>query len=569
MADELNDISLLLQQTAAEVRKKKEESLTAKSQEVEDIFSEWDFSKDTTAGAGIEEDVVPFGTALSSFKKKKKEVSFQTKLILVACCSGIIGVIIYYYYLMPLLYENIMQKVERYVIENRIDKADSQFDIASIFRFNSEEELGDYINILLKHNQLNIAKKYIDKMLIINKESEIGLDYLIKYYIKSDQINLAEKYDQEYMNKHKASYKLFFNRAEIALRKGQIDEAIKNYTNSYIMKDDYLEAYLKLRKLYVENKMYQKVIEMQNYIEGLPQPPQPDYNTYFDLGIAYYNLSRSEGDRKTTAQERDILLKKAKDYFEKCTHSNPHAPFPYWILGTIYEDIMNYELALKNYTEYSKLKPNDAKAYASLGILYYKNHNIKEAVKNLQKATILDPSLIRAHYYTGHLFLYEFDDAENAVNEYNKVLNSNEKVNDLLFHLGVAYFKNKNYEKSVKFFSEYLNSKENDLDANYNMAVAYILNNKPVEALTYFNIVSKKLEENPKYYNNVAACYELLNQEKDAVKNYWKAMQILEATNSLKDNPFIYNNFKRYISKAPYTKIEEIVDLNLRLKPVH
>ncbi|HOK40620.1 MAG TPA: tetratricopeptide repeat protein [bacterium] len=567
MADDFSDISSLLQQTAEEARKKKEETLTKKSENVEDIFSEWDFTKEGEA-ISEEEDIVPFDTALDAFKKKKKEIPLRTKLIIIALVSGVIGMLIYYFYVMPFIYNLFLEKVENYIKKDDIASAEKNFELASKFRFNFEAEIGDFIEILLKNNDTFYAKKYIDKLLSYNKNSEVGLDYLIKYYIATDKINAAEEAAQQYMNKHKFSYKLSFNKAEIAYKKGKIDEAIKLYTQTYLLKSDYLEPYLKLRRIYIDNKMYRKVIDMQTYIDALKQKPPMDFEAYFDVGRAYFYLAFTE--EGISKQEKEGLLIKARDNFERCIRLKPRESELYLYIGSIYEYLSNYEYALRYYSEYLKLKPTDANAYANIGIIYFKNKNVKEAVKHLQAAIRIDDSLIKAHYYIAHLFLYEFDDYPNAINEYKKVLLSDEreKYDNLNFHLATAYLKNRDYDMAINYYTELYKNNQNDIDVIYNLGLAYLLNNKAKIAIDFFEKLKDKLSYKPEFFNNLAVAYEVLNNEKEALKNYWKTIEILEQSGQLNKYPFLANNFQRYINKKSYTQLENIVDMNLRLKPI-
>ncbi len=564
MADDFSDISALLQQTADEARKKKEE--TSGDSEVEDIFSEWDFSKDSEESSEMDDDVVPFGDALSAFKKKqKKQIPYSVKVAFVASIAGIIGLWIYYSFLMPLIYKRMMVNVEADIARGEVQESAKLFNLASVFKFDYENELGEYIYQLLKYKQFPSAKKNIDKILYLYEDSEIGLDSLAKYYIATDKLNLAEESIQQYIIAHKESYKLNFNKGEIAYKKGKIDEAVKFYTNSYLMKSDYHDPFVRLRQIFVENKNYKKVIEMQNYIDALLSPPPPDYITYLHLGTAYYYMAY-ESDVSVTIQKN--MLKLSQSYFEKCIAANPNEPIPYWMLGQINEYFYNFDNALKNYSEYLRLKPNDANAYAALGIIHYKNNNLKEAVKNLQKAVKMDPTLVKAHYYIGNLFMYEFDNYPNAISEYLIVLNSNEKQKDLLFHLAGAYFKNKEFKNSIKYYNDYLIKYKGDLDSYNNLALAHVHFKEPKQALKYYKLYLKSARENADIYNNMGVCHEILNEERFAIRYYWKAMAILEQEDAIKDGLLPQMNFKRFMSKDSYKEIEDVIALNIKTKPI-
>jgi len=67
---------------------------------------------------------------------------------------------------------------------------------------------------------------------------------------------------------------------------------------------------------------------------------------------------------------------KAIDEWETKKKECPNNATPYFMLGTIYQDIEEYEKALENYEIFSKLKPDNKEVYSlimqvkqSMGIL--------------------------------------------------------------------------------------------------------------------------------------------------------------------------------------------------------
>jgi Flp pilus assembly protein TadD len=136
----------------------------------------------------------------------------------------------------------------------------------------------------------------------------------------------------------KEEYKINFEKAEDYLKKGNFNQAIR---------------------------------EFETVLEKWPD----DSRCYNKLGVCYASL-------------RDLV--KAKSYFEKALTLDVKYPEPYNNLGNICLEEKEYEKSIKLYKKALELNPDYAAAHSNLGLAYKKTKRINEAVKQFKKAAEID-----------------------------------------------------------------------------------------------------------------------------------------------------------------------------------
>jgi len=136
----------------------------------------------------------------------------------------------------------------------------------------------------------------------------------------------------------KEEYKINFERAEDYLKKGDFNQAIR---------------------------------EFKAVLKKWPN----DSRSYNKLGVCYASL-KSFG--------------KAKLYLEKALEIDVKYPEPYNNLGNIYLEEKEYEKAIELYKKALELDPDYAAAHSNLGLAYKRLKRINEAVSHFKKAAQID-----------------------------------------------------------------------------------------------------------------------------------------------------------------------------------
>jgi len=136
----------------------------------------------------------------------------------------------------------------------------------------------------------------------------------------------------------KEEYKINFEKAESYLKKGNFNQAIKEF----------------------------KLI-----LEKWPDDPR----CYNKLGVCYASL-------------RDFI--KAKSYLEKALVLNPKYPEPYNNLGNICLEEKEYEESIELYKKALELNSDYSAAHSNLGLAYKRTKRINEAVIHFKRAAEID-----------------------------------------------------------------------------------------------------------------------------------------------------------------------------------
>ena len=186
------------------------------------------------------------------------------------------------------------------------------------------------------------------------------------------------------------------NNFKEALQKTQL--VSENYEDRYTIYKLFSTIYFNLRNYKSAISNYEKLLSYK----------KENYKVYINIGTAFFQLGKISNS---------ILA------FKNSLNDKPNLG-AYFNLAVAYEEIGDYESALKNYIEVIKLNPNDYKAKKFLvNILnYYQTKNIE------------DYSLLKVNFEINKIYnnhnksdLYNVNNVKNILKESNKILNNFEK----------------------------------------------------------------------------------------------------------------------------------------------
>jgi Tfp pilus assembly protein PilF len=132
--------------------------------------------------------------------------------------------------------------------------------------------------------------------------------------------------------------------------------------------------------IYMARKMFREAIDKFREC-----PPSAAVDN--KIGIAFHQL---------------LQLDLAKKNYEKAVKLDPKFPQAVNNLGTIYYSQKNYRKALKCYKKALKLDPNSASVWVNIGSAYFAKHDVKRAAQCYDKAMQIDPEVFehRSQYGT-------------------------------------------------------------------------------------------------------------------------------------------------------------------------
>lgn len=194
-------------------------------------------------------------------------------------------------------------------------------------------------------------------------------------------------------------------KGRIYRRKGEYEEAIKEYTKAIELKPDYVEAYFGLGCAYDDMEEYEKAIE--KYTKAIELKPY-DEIAFYNRGCAYADMGEYE--------------KAIKDY-TRTIELRPDYESAFVNRGCVYADMGEYEKAIEDYTRAIELRSDDEEAYNNRADAYYQMKEYKKALEDCTIAIDLNPDFSVAYETRADVY--------HALGEHEKAKQDEEMVKRL------------------------------------------------------------------------------------------------------------------------------------------
>lgn len=244
---------------------------------------------------------------------------------------------------------------------------------------------------------------------------------LLETVILNDQANLlSDKNDYELSNdlynasiKHVENYSAYFGRAKNYFYLKKYKKALKDLDQAIALNPEYPGYYSWRAKIHAEQKQYEKAMEnMEAYTLLNPyNSKENEYKQWVAKMIAY-NVSKvvSEGDTDNAIAKHDEAIKmdptnahlynqRSRLHYDQRNHKRalkdiqaaielePDNYNHYLMLDyLVVKSNRDWNLIIKNWLRYIKLKPKDGRAYAQVAGTFYHNRDIESALKYAKQA---------------------------------------------------------------------------------------------------------------------------------------------------------------------------------------
>ncbi len=174
---------------------------------------------------------------------------------------------------------------------------------------------------------------------------------------------------------------------------------------------------------------------------------------------------------------------------------------------------------------------NSAQLHFWLGSVYADIDQEDMAIKELMTALKLDPNLIMAADRLGRIF-QKVGMYKKAINYYSKEAEI-EPSPGLLGMIGMLHFKQKEYEKAIKYFqkalhldSQYTPARTNTLAAYHLWADELIKTGENDKAVSVLNEALKLFSDSRVIYYDLGTAYNKSGDKEKAIEYYKKALEV-------------------------------------------
>jgi protein O-mannosyl-transferase len=249
--------------------------------------------------------------------------------------------------------------------------------------------------------------------------------------------------------------------------KGQIDEAIRQFQETMRLKPNVADVHSNLGAAL--DKKGQSDEAIRQYHEALRLKP--------DHAEAHNNLGAALGKKgqvDEAIRQYQEALRLKPDYAE--AHNN---------LGTALGRKGQSDEAIRHYQEALHLKPNYAEAHNNLGLALGQKGQVDEAIRHYREALRLKPDLADAHYNLGAA-LDDKGQTDEAIRHYQAALRLKPDYAEAHYNLGNALGRKGQSDEAIRHYQEALRLKPDHAEAHNNLGIAFYHQRRTDEAIGQF-----------------------------------------------------------------------------------
>jgi tetratricopeptide (TPR) repeat protein len=139
-----------------------------------------------------------------------------------------------------------------------------------------------------------------------------------------------------------------------------------------------------------DGNMYTDPIKAIEYLNNAIKLQPDDETFYYNRGVAYDNMGQYQSAIKN---------------YNQAIHLKPDYAEAFYNRGIIYNEIGQYKSAVKDFNEAISLQPNDVEAYNGRGCAYDKLGQYQRAIEDYNQAIRLMPDYTKAYINRGINYL--------------------------------------------------------------------------------------------------------------------------------------------------------------------
>jgi tetratricopeptide (TPR) repeat protein len=295
----------------------------------------------------------------------------------------------------------------------------------------------------------------------------------------------------------------------IALNRGNLEEAIDHFRQALQIDPDYAEAHGNLGNALLERGALEEALE--HYREALRINPAA--GAHNNLGTALLK------------QER---LEEAIEHFRRALEINFRHVDARYNLGFALARRGESEEAVKHLRQVLELRPDHVRAHNNLAIALASRGELAEAIKHFRKVLEIDPKDVRAHNNLA-ITLASGGELAEAIKHFRSALELNPTDAGAHSNLANALLQQGDVDGAIQHLRHALEFSPADLGVRNNLAIILASRGELEEAIRYFK---EALRMDPHFAEAHAGLGRALAQQgkrDEAIRHYQEALRILKS----------------------------------------
>jgi len=222
-----------------------------------------------------------------------------------------------------------------------------------------------------------------------------------------------------------------------------------------------------------------------------------------DYVLGHYNLGVALEMKSRTAE--------AIQQYQEAIRLNPDNPMVHINLGNALLHQGKIDEAIRQYHEAIRIKPDSALAYDNLGIALGRQGQTDEAISQFQKAIRLKPDGAEAYYNLGNAYL-KSGQTGLAISQYQEAIRFNPDNALAHYNLGLALGREGRIDEANRQFQEAIRLKPDFAEAHNNLGIGLFNQGQMAEAISQFQEAIRLNPADADAQRNLARALDLKNK---------------------------------------------------------
>lgn len=219
-------------------------------------------------------------------------------------------------------------------------------------------------------------------------------------------------------------------------------------------------------KYYQEGNLRQAALICEQIIENEPT----ETTVLHFLGIIYQQL-----------EDYDDAIK----YLKTALQLDPNSFQGFYNLGIAFEKKGELNAAIDCYRKVIEINPNFVEAFIRLGNARRSQGGFDEAVDYYRKAIQLAPDLTKAYYNLGRTF-QEMEKFDEAMACYQKTVQLDPNLTEAYYYLAMVFEKKGELDKAIDYYQRFIQLNPNLIEAYYNLGILLYIQGRQDESISVY-----------------------------------------------------------------------------------